>query len=459
MTIRNRLTLQFFGLVLTILFVSSLVVYVFSEQHRKEDFYIRLRGKAEGTAKLLITVDEVSVDLLRKIEKDNPMSLPGEGILIWSPQNKVIFDFDPGDAIQVDKAMLDRIRREGEVRFEKGNFEVLGYRFRDRSGKFIVVIAAEDIFGKRRVHDLRWVLFSVFVTSLIFVGIAGWMFADRALYPISNMIRQVKRITISRLNLRLARSSQPDEISRLADTFNDMLERLEKGVKTQKDFIANASHELRTPLTAMTGQLEVALLSQRSPERYRQVLESVLEDIKSLNRTSNRLLLLAQANAEEVNIEMEGVRVDDLVWQCKEEIRKLNPDYTIRVDLQLQEMEEEGLLVLGNATLLKTCLLNLFENACKYSADHKAEITIRTSESGPMVVVADHGIGIPEQDLPHIFQPFFRASNSARSRGHGIGLSLVQRICEIHGGHIGVKSELGKGTVFTLSLPALRPKL
>ena len=455
MTIRNKLTLRFFLLVLGIIGVASIIIYIFSERHRKEDFYIRLRNKAESTAKLLISVDEMNVDLLHKIEKDNPMTLPAEGIVVWNYKNHVLFDTDKKGIIKQDSSLLNQIRLEGEVRMENGDYEILGFLFTDKYDRFVVLAAAKDIYGKNRIKDLKWVMVTVFGFSLGFIILAGWFYAGRALLPISIIIDKVKQIKISSLNLRLEEGNKVDELSKLSQTFNNMLARLEEGVKIQKDFIANASHEMRTPLTAMTGQLEVALMKQRTAEKYKEVLESVLEDIKNLNKTSNRLLLLAQANTENLELEMEEIRIDDLVWQSREELIKLQPNYEIIVDLDMNPAYENHLQIIGNSQLIKTAIINLIENGCKYSLNHKAVLTLKTEKSGLTIMISDSGIGIPDKDLDHIFQPFYRASNSTSARGHGIGLSLVQKIVQIHKGTIQVKSKLGEGTIFTILFPVL----
>jgi len=453
MTIRNKLSLRFFLLVLGIIVISSLVIYFFSEIHREEDFYERLRNKAESTAKLLISVDEVDDELLHRIEKDNPLTLPAEGIMVWNYKNHILYDTDKKGVISLDSNLLNQIRLEGEIRFSKDGYEILGFLFSDKYDRFVVVVAAKDVFGKTRIRDLKWVMISVFAFSLGLIIVAGWFYAGRALLPISIIVNQVKRISISSLNLRLEEGNNVDELSQLSQTFNSMLERLESGVKIQKEFIANASHEMRTPLTAMTGQLEVALLSNRTAEKYKGVIESVLDDIKNLNRTSNKLLLLAQANTENLDIEMENLRIDEIVWQCQEELNRLQPKYTIEIRMNFDLENEEELLVYGNGQLLKTLITNLMENGCKYSPDQKMKLEIATETRGIVLVFSDKGIGIPEQDLGQIFQPFYRASNSSNSRGHGIGLSLVYKITQIHKGKIDVKSKLGLGTTFTLHLP------
>jgi signal transduction histidine kinase len=456
MTIRNKLTLRFFFLVLAIISAGSVTIAVFSEMHRKEDFYIRMRNKAAGTARLLVAVDEENVELLRKIEKDNPMSLPEEGLVIWNKKNHILFDSDKKGIIKGDSAVLNQIRKSGELQWETGNYEVLGFMFSDKNDAFVVIVAAQDIYGKRRIIDLKWIMVTVFSLSIGFIILAGWIYAGRALLPISKIIARVKQITISSLNLRLEEGDNVDELSKLSGTFNLMLERLESGVKIQKDFIANASHEMRTPLTSMTGQIEVALLNERSADHYKKVLTSILDDIKNLNRTSNRLLLLAQANTEKLQIEMDEIRIDDLVWQCREELIKLQPDFSISIELEIEN--EEGLEISGNAQLLKTTITNLLENGCKYSEMKHVTVQILAGKEGSTLNFIDQGIGIPSQDLAQIFQPFYRASNSTSSRGHGIGLSLVHKITEIHKGRISVNSVHGEGTTFSLFLSARKNK-
>jgi signal transduction histidine kinase len=251
----------------------------------------------------------------------------------------------------------------------------------------------------------------------------------------------------------VAEGTENDEISKLAHTFNNMLERLETAFKMQKNFIANASHELRTPLTTITGQLEVALMNVRTNTEYENIMYSVLEDIKNLNTASNRLLLLAQASSETSEIDFRPVRIDDVVWQGVAELRKRNPDYHVSVSLDDAFKDEVQLTVMGNEQLIKTALVNLIDNGCKYSAKHRIHVNIYPAEQQVRLSFLDRGVGIVPADLPHIFEPFYRGKNTGSVRGHGIGLSLVERIIRLHRGRIQVFSELGKGTTFEVAFP------
>ncbi|WP_339792823.1 HAMP domain-containing sensor histidine kinase [uncultured Imperialibacter sp.] len=452
MQIRDKLTFLFLLIVALIMGASSLAIYYLSAQYRKQEFYERIENKARNVAKLLIEVEEVDAELLRKIEENNPVSLPNEEITIFDYQNQVLYSSEGVQTVEVNEALLNRIRLEGEVRFVFGNQEVLGVLFTDQYDRVVVVASATDIFGYRKLNNLRNVLFIVFGAGLLFTFISGRIFAQRTLSPISRVIAQVDAIGISNLSSRVDEGNQTDELAQLAGTFNDMLDRLEEAFKLQKNFIANASHELRTPLTSITGQLEVTLLSERSAEDYKRTVNSVLDDIKNLNYLSNRLLLLAQASSESVESSFGSIRVDELLWQSAGELQKRNPSYKVSISFN-EDLEDDQMTIVGNEQLIKTALLNLMDNGCKYSDPHEVQVSVEPGRGRLVLTFRDFGIGIDEEEQELIFEPFHRGSNAQNIKGHGIGLSLVQRIVKLHEGTLTLISKKGKGSTFTLTLP------
>ncbi|WOK08016.1 HAMP domain-containing sensor histidine kinase [Imperialibacter roseus] len=452
MQIRDKLTFLFLLIVALIMGASSLAIYYLSAQYRKQEFYERIENKARNVAKLLIEVEEVDAELLRKIEENNPVSLPNEEITIFDYQNQVLYSSEGVQTVEVNEALLNRIRLEGEVRFVFGNQEVLGVLFTDQYDRVVVVASATDIFGYRKLNNLRNVLFIVFGAGLLFTFISGRIFAQRTLSPISRVIAQVDAIGISNLSSRVDEGNQTDELAQLAGTFNDMLDRLEEAFKLQKNFIANASHELRTPLTAITGQLEVTLLSDRTAEDYKRTVNSVLDDIKNLNYLSNRLLLLAQASSESVESSFGSIRVDELLWQSAGELQKRNPSYKVSISFN-EDLEDDQMTIVGNEQLIKTALLNLMDNGCKYSDPHEVQVSVEPDSGQLVLTFQDFGIGIDEEEQELIFEPFHRGSNAQNIKGHGIGLSLVQRIVKLHEGTLILISKKGKGSTFTLTLP------
>lgn len=453
MQIRTRLTIQFVLIVAFILFMGSLAIYLFSAGHRKEDFYERLLNKASNTAMLLIQFEEVDLGLLKKMEAENPVSLPKEKVIIFDYKNEIIYSTDENKAIDIAQEQLDLIRLEGNIRFKSKEFEALGFLYTGEYDRFVVIIGGVDIFGWRKLHNLRNILLIVISLSLLLSLVLGWIYSGRALSPISSIIKQVDEISAANLGKRLATGNQKDEITRLSATFNKMLDRLEIAFNSQKQFINNASHELRTPLTAITGQLEVVLMSDRQNIEYKQTISSVLEDIKGLNNISNRLLLLAQANAAFTEVNITAFRMDELVWQCREYLMKRQNEYQIIIRFSGKVDDENMLFMKGDINLIRTLVINLMENGCKYSPDHRVEVIIEPDEENLTIHFENQGIGIAAEEIGQIFEPFRRGKNALGIKGHGIGLSLVERIATLHHGKITVKSQLNQRTVFTLSLP------
>ena len=454
MKIRTSLTLTFFLIVVVILSVVSVSIYFFSAEYREQEFYTRLRNKAENTAKLLIEVDEVSPELLKRIEMGNPGNLPNERIKIYNFRNEELYSSDFENAIPIDTALLDEIRLEEEVRFRYRDYEVLGFLFAYEFDRFTVVAAATDIYGFKKIDNLKNILLSVFVISLFLISVTGWIYAGRMLKPISALVDEVGKISGSSLDRRLKIGhGQQDELAKLAETFNEMLDRLETTFQAQKNFIANASHELRTPITAIAGEIEVALLQPRSPEEYIKVLRSLLEDTRNLGALSTQLLLLAQTSSLDNRQSFGHVRVDEILWEAKESLIRANRHYNITIQFDIG-LSDEALMISCDEHLVKIVFINLMDNGCKYSTDHSVLVTLK-SQSGLIVIdFENRGMGVPHNELTKIFDPFVRGANAGKTKGYGIGLSLATQIMRLHGGTIQVQTSDGPGaTHFVVTFP------
>jgi signal transduction histidine kinase len=454
MNIRKRLTIQFIIIVALMFLIASLSIYYFSANYRKMDFLERMEKKSFNTAKLLIEVDEIDATLLSRIEKDNPVSLPNEKIIIYNHKNEILYSSDKDHVINVTTTLLDKIRLNDKVTDRQGSYEILGYLFKDKLDRFVVIIGAQDIFGWSKLYNLSAILLGVFGISLIITTVSGYIYSGRALKPIKKVITRVEEISIKNINLRVDEGNAKDEIALLAVTFNNMLARLEKSFKIQENFIGNASHEIRTPLAVVLGQLEVTLKKDRSVGEYKSVIQSSIEEISNLVQISNRLLLLAQASSEKPITDLKPLRIDEIIWQAKSELLKRNPKYKISLSLDSGIDDENKLIIWGNEQLIKVVIINLLDNSCKFSADHSVETRVISESDGCLVTVIDQGIGIPVSDQLHIFEPFYRAKNSQSIKGHGIGLSLVHLIVSLHHGKLSFTSEENSGTTFSILFPS-----
>jgi len=453
MEIRKKLLYQFIAIVALILIFSSLSVYISFSGGRKEEFYERLGSKAKMVAQMLIEIDEIDAELLKRIEKNNPVSLPNEKIIIYDFNDKIVYSTDDNHFLSIPPQLITEVRLKEEVRLKQKSFEILGQFYTGKYDRYVVFAAATDIYGLAKLKRLKISLFIVFLFSMVVVFLSGRIFVSRALTPISDIMTQVDEIGVLNLDSRISEGNGKDELARLGQTFNKMLERIEAAFKTQKNFIANASHELRTPLTVITGQLEVILMNDRKIGEYKEAIASALGNIKNLNNISNRLLQLAQASSEFAETDFSPIRIDEILWIARKDILKIHDNYGISISFSESIDDEIKLQVKGNEQLLITALSNMIDNGCKYSDNHSVEIRVYNHDNNVIMVFSDKGIGISEEDIKMIFQPFFRAGNAIGTKGHGIGLSLVEKIITLHKGKITVKSELMKGSSFTLSLP------
>lgn len=434
--------------------IALLAIYYLSATSRKESFYNRLTNKAWSTARLLLDTYDYDANRLKEIAKNNPVNLQNERIIVLDFRNEILYSTDDKGDIEISNDILERIRLSERVRYRQGQFEIVGVLYVSHLVRFVVLAAATDTEGFSHLNKLRVIMIIACLVSLVLFFVAGWVYSGRALKPISDVIKQVEDISITSLNLRVPEGNGTDEIGRLAKTFNRMLERLEKSFSMQKDFIANASHELRTPLTSINGQMEVLVMKERSSEEYKTALESVLDDIKSLIDLSNRLLLIARTSAEgPVNFNKK-IRIDEILWQTKEEMKRFKKNYSVNISIDKSLTDSEQMMVTGDEYLIKVAFTNIIDNACKYSPDNTVNVILQQSGKWIETVFKDEGIGIPEDELRKIFEPFYRGSNVNSISGSGIGLPLVNQIINNHNGIIELKSAIGKGTQVYVKLPS-----
>lgn len=453
MEIKKKITIQFTTIVAFLLIGLFTLVYILVSSFRKEEFKERLSNKALSVAQAITETESTELDLLEKIEKNNPVSLPNEKIMVYDQDNQLIYS----RGLRLDdtfSASLISEMRSVESKYENyGDKELFGCYYKGSTKSVVVICSAYDVFGYRKLFNLRIILIVVLFLSLALLYFLGKIFATRALRPVTDMVKQVNEIDVDNLRERISAGTGKDEIAQLGNTFNNMLDKLEISFKTQKDFIINASHELKTPLTSLTGNLEVTLLKERKNEEYKHILVSTLDDVKNLNKLINQLLILLRMVTTMHDTSFAEIRIDDILWQARSFHLKKNSKHKIIISFDKSIQNEDNLKLSGLHDLLKIAFLNLIDNGCKYSSNHKIEIYLAMKDGSLNITFKDEGIGIPKHEIENICQPFYRASNVKNRRGHGIGLSLVERIVTLHQGTMNISSFLKKGTTITLLFP------
>jgi signal transduction histidine kinase len=283
--------------------------------------------------------------------------------------------------------------------------------------------------------------------------LSGYLIAWSAFRPVSEIIAKVDAINASNLDSRLAVKNNKDEISELAYTYNQMLDRLENAFQSQKIFVSNASHEFRTPLSLLSTELQLSLMKRRTPDEYVKVIELALKDTARLVRLANGLLDLAKAGYDQSDISMKEIRLDELLSDAEANLLRSNPEYIVNL-LFMQEIENDDYIsIYGNRYLLTLAFLNLLENGCKFSEDHQTTVSISYDPKNVILRFSDNGIGIEPEDISKLYTPFYRGANKSYADGNGIGLALTHKIILLHNGSIDVHSVRGAGTMFSLVFP------
>jgi heavy metal sensor kinase len=289
--------------------------------------------------------------------------------------------------------------------------------------------------------------------TLLAAGAGGIFLAQRALKPVDQITRTAHEIEESDLSRRIPVQSK-DELGRLAATLNQMIERLEKAFKRQQQFTADASHELRSPLSVIQAESTLALNKERPANEYKHSLEVVSNESKHMAKVIDQLLTLARADSGREQLSFEEVDLSGLLAGVAANAEILCRDKGLEFRSELTD----NILVDGDRAKLRELFLNLLDNAIRYSPDGRTiSLTLGKLEERAVIAIADTGIGIPDEDIPHIFERFYRV-DKARSRvenGAGLGLAISKYIAEVHGGRIDVTSQLGKGSTFIVYLPII----
>ncbi len=451
MKIRNRLTLLFTLINATILLTFATLIYIAAKQTREKEFYNTLKKEAITKANLFLKA-KVDTAILESIYKNNRSVLNEVQVAIYDTTYKLLYHDDIDvDMVKETRQMLNNVKTKKKIDFYIGKSQVVGLLFPYEGNNYVLTAVAYDEVGYAKLRSLLRNSIVVFIISIIVIYLAGRYFSHKAFQPVVEMTEKANSISATNLDLRLKPGGNKDELSELAKTFNEMLNRLENSFNSQKNFVSDISHELRTPLAALITELELSADKKRTVEEYRSAINNALDDAQRLARLSTSLLDLAKASYDPSEIAFREVRMDEILMEALQQIQKSNPHYNMAINFATDFDSDKQISITGNEYLLKVAFANLFENGCKFSADRTCRVDVAAKARQLILRFTDNGIGIHETDINHIFTPFYRGKNKGYAYGNGIGLSLTKKIVELHKGSIEVIPNKSGGTIFELS--------
>jgi two-component system, OmpR family, sensor histidine kinase ArlS len=433
-------------------------IYFSSKAERVAAFDRRLKARANYNTYLYGAMGDSAFYFMHRTDSASLVGVLGSrSVGIYTEDGKPVYLFElPGTKpLAVSDTLFREVLEKGEKDFTMDSRDAICVHRVTPRRNFIVVVAGRDDDGLERLETLRRILLIGLVISIVLTAFISFLFARQLLRPIALIIREVNEISSFDLSHRIRAGTGQDEMSQLANTFNELLARLQESFAIQRRFISNASHELSTPLTSVSSQVEVILQKERSAEEYKQVLFSVREDVQQMRQLTKSLLEIAKTGSQG-GIELNEIRIDEVLLKIVGDVKKLSASYDVELEFGEFPEDEKDFVVFGNFDLLYIALKNIVENGCKYSADATSVVDLNFEYHKIFIRVTSRGNVIPEAELPQIFQPFYRGSGTGSSRGFGLGLSLAERIISLHKGTIIVQSDPAIGTRFTIELPAIK---
>jgi len=457
LSIRAKLTLWYLSLATIVLIAFAVAIYLYLSRGLLNAIDTSLANQADRFAH---AVGHPS-------ETEEPSQPAG---LILAPQFVSVVDRDgkvadqipdaEGHEVPVIRPALERAANEWKPQYDEvslsptENVRIITWPARDEDGETFFVVVGQSLREIQRAQKQLIILLAIAnPAALLLAGLGGLWLANKALSPVDRLTRAAERIGRGNLSERVEEPRSRDEIGRLAATFNQMINRLEQAFERERQFTADASHELKTPLAVLRGDIEVTLRRERSPDEYRRVLNSSLEEIARVTKLTDDLLTLARSDTDQTVLERETVRLDILAAEACDYMTSLARSAGVALDFH---GPEEAIIVEGDQKRLTQLLVNLLDNAIKYTSEGgSARLLLSTKDGSAVIEVSDTGRGIPASALPHIFERFYRQTDPRDSRvtGFGLGLAISKWIVDAHGGTIEVESEEGTGTHFTVKLP------
>ena len=453
MNLKVRLALLYSLSVSIILIASAITIYFLNKNFSKEEFEKKIVLEAMESGKLFFSAPKPDEVILEKLSKNTFNSFPEENIVIFDSSHTVLFSTSQSYVANIPSTFFSIARAKQRYTFSNGNIEnVLLFKKTGKNG-YYVFVSAKDAFGISKNENLKTLLLFSVLGGISLSGLMAFFYVQQEKKPLEELKTQIEKINEINLKDRISTGKNNNEVSQIAEQFNAMLNRLEQAFEHQKSFVHHASHELRTPLANLLLQTESALNSVRTVEEYKKILLSLKEEQHDLIDLTNSLLTLSQYEKITSVPNASLLRIDEMLYDSAEMVKKFLPHSTVTVDFETVPDNENDLIFRGNETLMRTAILNLLKNACQYSENCRIKLVIGFNDLGIELHFDNIGKQLPPEEQRKLFIPFFRGENSIYKKGYGLGLSIVQRIINLHGGNIIYQPVGKKINRFTVFLP------
>lgn len=447
MKIRKRITYTFTVLFGVLVLTLCLLVYFFSVSTQEQLFFNRLDERLKITEEFFLESDSFSESVREKVRANFLKTLPEEIEYVDTLAN---FSAPQNVTVELPDNFITILLAKKSLEWSKNKLQGIARIYEINEVDFVVIVLATDQYGKAYLAKLRIILLLSFLISVIATFFLSNYFSRNVLKPIAGKIKKANDISASNLDVRLTVYNQNDELGMLALSFNNLLDRLQTSFELEKNFVRYASHELKNPLTVILGEAEVTLLKPRTSNEYVDTIEKIKQKAEKLNMLVDHFLQLSKL--ESVQLKGQKIMLDevliDVIFNISQEYDNVKIAFNIGENGESHDFE-----INADAQLIHNAMYNLIDNACKFSVNGgqvSVDLMKSKSDNKTILSIKDQGIGIEPEHMEHIFEPLYRGSNAQEVNGTGIGLALVKRIIDLHGGKIEVYSEPNKGAEFVV---------
>ncbi|MEO8253340.1 MAG: HAMP domain-containing sensor histidine kinase [Flavobacterium sp.] len=449
MQIRKKITITYIALSGFSTLLLCIVIFSLFKKNNEYYFIKRLQDRAKIASSAYYQKNPEKKYYFQEFKKGGLEELIDEKDFVLKVNSKNTFEYNTD--LNLPAEFYNNIMKKGSSWFEEDYRYYYGQLFSEAGQKHIVIVTAKDRRGNTSTIYILQILLFGGIGFIVIAYFFGQFLARRVINPIAQITKEVHRISASNLHNRLADSHGDDEISDLTKTFNDMLDRLETSFEIQANFINNASHELKTPITTIIAETEIMLLKDREKEEYIHSMENINRQASKLGNLTESLLKLTQTGYDGTKQVLDIARMDEILLEVKASIDTLFPNNRVTIKLNGIPEDESLLTIPCNRPLLELALNNIISNAVKYSDNDEVFVNLSADKSKIKIAITDIGIGIPPEDIPYLYEPFFRGKIASKYNGYGLGLPLAMKIIRMHKGEIQIQSETGKGTVVNIA--------
>lgn len=436
MKIRNKILLYFSVTSILLVGIMFYVVFWLFSEYREEDFQQRQKEKIITTLRFISEVEKDEHELAEAIDRLSINSMLNEKLLIFDSTKHLIYsNLDDVPVSYSDKLLAELNEQDIWIEQKDGMYDVVAIRFTANDKSYYGISKAYDEFGYSKLSKLKTILIIAFFVFSILVVLISVYIANRISKPISALATLLGKYTIGENPQTNSASTHTLEMDYLNTKFNELVNRANNAYAFQKNAVHHISHQLKTPISVLISELERMKKSAENTT-LKNDFDNQISKTKSLAEIINTLLEISKIEAGQ-GFEQKNIRIDELIFDCINELNTLYPDFSFEVNYTPAEPEAELLVINGNEMLIRQAFENLLNNSIAYSNNKKAEIEIAVSQSNQLkILVSNFGKSVLEEERNYLFTHFFRGENSRDKVGFGLGLVLTKSIVELHNGKI-----------------------